>query len=289
MNEMIKIRNVFCLICSLAIISCNSNKIDLIEFGYKPSEEFDIKLNLFSIPKIPVNIDDKIFWLQLDFGTAGDATITTAIQNKIAFKIIDQQNIYNSDGSYRGVTTKILIPSMSIFGNQYLNQKAELSDWRIFSTFPFSGNIGLNYFLNRRFTIDYRNKKFYLANTELPDEIVRNENYNVVDCEAPPEHFPTGIFVRGKIQDKETLIYIDSGTNRTFINRRIFPDAKTVKNVRIGSTEYKLKHVRMVDEIKFQNYNEEIGLSLGSDFLRNSVITIDRVNANNRIVLDKKS
>ena len=270
----------------LCILHAQERSFNPEAYGYHDS--CDIRINLFSIPEIPVVLNGKTFWVQLDFGTAGNPTFTTAIEKQITFEIVSEQATYNADGSHRGSVKNVTIPSVTILGEDFINQQAVLADWKIYSTLPFNGNIGLSFFSGKRITIDYPARKLYVSTTPLPDTVLDTQGRPVIACENPPPHFPTGLFVKGIVQEKETLVYIDSGSSRSFINETLFPQWKTVTGICLGDANFAVPALRGTRSINFQDFPVPIGLTLGSDFLKSSVITIDRTNGQNRIILLKK-
>lgn len=60
----------------------------------------------------------------------------------------------NADGSRRGVSSRIRVRSMSVLGKVFENAVGGLSDWKMFSSDAFDGTVGLDFFLDRRLTLD---------------------------------------------------------------------------------------------------------------------------------------
>lgn len=265
-----------------------SNEFDPIEYGYSDDDAREIKLNLFNIPEVPVAINDYETWLELDFGSANPVTLTSKIREKIDYSVIATQNTYWSDGRVRGSVDKITVGNLSLYGESHSNQECVLADWRIYSTFPFNGLLGLQFFLDKRISIDYVNKKMYVSKRCLPATPRFSSGATVVPLIDPPEYFPSGIFIPGRINGHDTIVYIDSGNSETAINGKFFRTLPKQINLELGGQPFAIENYHVTESIEFQNYRNDIGIVLGSDFLRHCAITIDRAEGNKQLILCKE-
>lgn len=263
------------------------SRFDAVAYGYTPDDENKIKLNVFHMPLVPVKINDYNTWLVLDFGSSGCITLTTHIKDKIEFSINGEQNSYWSDGRIRGKIQNITVDSISFHDIRLSNHQCVLADWKMYSSLPLNGLIGLQYFIDQRITIDYKNRKLYLSNSCIPAAIKESSNSLILPLIMPPKHFMSGVFVQGKINGNNTIVYIDSGNSKTSINKKYFRSKPKSINLELGNQIFKISNFKEENNIEFQDFRKDIGIVLGSDFLKDSVITIDRTQGNNQMILIK--
>lgn len=292
------VKNVVCLVvCGIFLVSCSNLQVkphngvgefDAVTYGYTADDVSDIKLNGFHIPLIPVKVNDYTTWLELDFGSSGCITLTTHIQDNIRYSVTGEQNSYWSDGRVRGTIQNIIVDNISLNDMNYPNHACVLADWKMYSSLPFNGLVGLRYFFDRRITIDYGNKKLYVSTTGLPDAFKESSGAAVIPLIPPPEHFPSGLFAPGKINGHDTVVYIDSGNSETSINKKYFRTTPASIELELGGQAYTVSKFHEDGNLEFQNFRNDIGIVLGSDFLKDCVITIDRAQGNNQMILLKK-
>lgn len=291
-------KNVVCIVvCGLFLASCSNLQVkprddagefDAVAYGYTAEDESDIKLNGFHIPLIPVKINDYTTWLELDFGCSGPITVTTNIQDNIRYSVTGEQNSYWSDGRVRGTIRNIVVDDISLYDRKYANHACVLADWRMYSSLPFNGLVGLRYFSDRRITIDYGNRKLYVSTTGLPDSLKESSGAAIIPLIPPPEHFPSGIFIPGKINGHDTVVYIDSGSSETSINKKYFRTTPASIELELGGQAYTVGKFHEDGNLEFRDFRKDIGIALGSDFLKGCVITIDRAQGNAHMILLKE-
>src|SRR5512147_2785594 len=66
------------------------------------------------------------------------------------------------------------------------DERAEGSFWRLYSSAAFDGTVGLDFFLDRRLTLDYRGKRVAKAESGAPAELDRSR-YITVELLTPPK------------------------------------------------------------------------------------------------------
>lgn len=266
----------------------SANEFDPLAYGYTGEDERDIRLNGFNIPLVPVTINDYETWLELDFGSGNDVTLTSKIQDKIDYTVSTTQNTYWSDGRVRGTVQKIIVDRLSVYGETRTNQECTLADWKIYSSFPFNGLLGLQVFLDKRISVDYLRKKMYVSKTGLPETSQFTSGTSVIPLIDPPDYFPSGVFIPGRINGNDTIVYIDSGNSETAVNGKYFRTVPKEITLDLGGQSFMIQNYHVEQSIEFQNYRNGIGIVLGSDFLKNCVITIDRAGGNRQLILQKE-
>lgn len=281
---------------SLLLASCSSLKVtvqgaaaefDPVAYGYTDADARGIRLNSFNIPLVPVDIGGYETALELDFGCSSEFMLTTALRDKITYTVNKTQNTYWSDGRVRGTVQDITVDSVTAFGKTHSPQDTVLADWKIYSTFPFNGLVGLRVFMDKRITVDYPRKKLYVSSTGLPNAARLPSGTSVIPLMEPPEQFPSGIFVAGRINGHDTIVYIDSGNSETSVNGTFFRTIPKSITLELGGQSYAIENYHVEPSIEFRNFRNGIGIVLGSDFLKRSVITIDRAVGNKQLIMRK--
>jgi hypothetical protein len=264
---------------------------------YIDDEAFPISYTSFGIPLIPIMLNEEVFPLLLDFGNSGDIQITNAISDRVMFEEIGEIATYWSDGSARGRIKRIKLAKISVFGDIYENVDCTLADWKIYSSLPFDGAIGLNYFMKKRITIDYVNDEFRISSKGLSGGSREAAALNGVRLEEPPDYFMSGIFVKGRVNGSDTIIYFDTGSSHSFIDRKMLDRDRIKKGLRnydvsrqvsvvIGGTSFEVEGVRLSDDLEFQEYPYTVGFEIGADLLRNCIITVDRTEGSGYLMLE---
>lgn len=273
----------------------------LDDLEYTKSDVYDITFSKNGIPQIPIKINDNEFDIQFDTGNSGDLLLTTTIESKINYKFIINARTYNGDGSYRGDIKKIQIDKLAVFNETYNNINGVIGDWKIYSGNKFNGNIGLNYFIDKRVTLDYKSKKIAISSKQMSDPDFLNKGYSIVPLIKPAREFGELLFVEGIVNSKKTTIYLDTGIMPSHVDQNIASGLDFIvdKNNKYGDFNKQYKNLKItIGDFSFEtdqiyehnikmntNFEEPIGIVLGSDVLKNFVLTIDKLE--NRLIIKK--
>ena len=281
---------IFLSACSKSDTLEQVNWIDDLE--YAKSDVYDITFSKTGIPQIPIKINDNVYDIQFDTGNSGDLLLTTTIESKINYKFILNTRTYNGDGSYRGDIKKIKIDKLVVFNDTYNNINGVIGDWKIYSGKKFNGNIGLNYFIDKRVTLDYKSKKIAISSKHISNLDFINNGYSIVPLIKPTKEFGELLFVEGIVNGKKTTIYLDTGIMPSHVdsNIAIGLDFIVDKNSNYGDFNKQYKNLKItIGDFSFEtdqiyehsikmntDFEEPIGLVLGSDILKNYLLTIDK-------------
>ncbi|WP_055666037.1 hypothetical protein [Desnuesiella massiliensis] len=262
----------------------NSASLNWIkDLNYEENQVHDMSIGFLNpCPSIPVMIGDKKMKLEFDTGNAEGIFITTAIKGKVDYDITGKSTELNADGTYRGNGTSILLKSVDVFGEKYSNVKSSLTDWRMYGFFKINGTIGLEYFKNKIVTLDYKNKKIAISDKPIDYNKLQNDKYTLLPLESLNTcNDKDLLFFQGEVNGKKSTIYLDTGSNRSFINLEDNNKATTVE-VKLGDKKYKFKNLKH-DKIGFKyKFEYPLRLAINSDLLKNNhfVITIDKIQNN---------
>lgn len=298
-------------ICFLVVIfilfllsSCSKNdslnQINwLDDLEYTKSEIYDITFSKNGIPQIPIKINDNEFDIQFDTGNSGDLLLTTTIESKIKYKLIKNDKTYNGDGSYRGDIKRIQIDKLAVFNETYNNISGAIGDWKIYSGNKFNGNIGLNYFIDKRVTLDYKSKKIAISSKKISNSDFIDKGYSIVPLIKPTREFGELLFVEGIVNGKKTIVYLDTGIMPSHVDQNIASGLDFIvdKKSKYGDFNKQYKNLKItIGDFSFEtdqiyehninmntNFEEPIGIVLGSDILKNFILTIDK--QENRLIL----
>jgi hypothetical protein len=244
---------------------------------------------------VTVKINETPIEIKFDTGNSHGLGLTTAMEGKIAYKVIKTTRSTWPDGSYRGESKIITISSLGVFGDVYKNVEAVFSDWEMYSSLKFNGLLGLKYFRNRRITLDYQNKKIAVSEKPMPNEALQNSHDAVVPLLIPPERHRDLIYLMGKVNGQETVIYLDTGSSASFIDPKMLDKNDIIKENKhsiardikfyINGFDFVVSRMRIRELRRGMDFKYPVGARLGSDVLKDFLITIDKIT--NRIIFHK--
>jgi hypothetical protein len=190
------------------------------ELNYQDTNLFNITLHsIFGVPELVVEFGNKSYPLHFDFGNSKYLMISTVLENEIDYTIIEEGETLNPDGSFRGIIYWIEIPEIKIINKKYYNVTAMLADWKIFASEPINGGISMDYFNGLRFTLDYKKKLLACIHQPFPYD-TSTENYLRINL-IKLDYHPYGVHFMGEVNNVKSLIYFDTGRNKTAINRNL--------------------------------------------------------------------
>ncbi len=265
------------------------------KLDYRPDDLYPVKLQINSIPLVEVKVNGSPLWVKFDTGCSTGFSLTSAVEEKIAHEVIGKSTQRNPDGSYRGETTLARIASLEVFGDRYAPVATSFSDWRIFSTLKFNGLLGLRYFIDKRVTIDYKTKLIGISARPLVYRAIRDFSGDGVPLLEASGSQADLIYVSGRVKGRPTVIYLDTGSSASFIDPSMLDAGEIKKGKRhllaenvdmsIGDVPFTVQQLRVQEQRRGVNFEYPQTVKLGSDVIRDFLITIDRIT--NRLILRK--
>lgn len=255
------------------------------DLGYRQDELYPLTPGPTGCPMVDVDISGTTLPLMLDTGTARGFVLTDRASSA-PHRIEGRSEELNADGSHRGESLSIRVETIQIIGEVFRNVAGSLSDWKMFSSEPFNGTVGLEFFLNRRLTLDYRSRKVGASVSPIPERL-DGKRYLIVDLVNPPKSQGHILYARAKVNRREALVYFDTGYNVSFIDPGFTEGLGRIE--RPGKFSIFRKAVPMelggrtfvFDDLRESPINRGAGLDLpvamvlGSDLLSRFVVTID--------------
>jgi hypothetical protein len=257
----------------------------LLDLGYKTTDLYPLTFKASGCPFIDVDVAGIKVALMLDSGTSGGFVITDHAP-AIPHRIEGRHEELNADGSHRGESLSIRIEAMSVLGRVFRNMGGSFADWRMFSSEPFQGTVGLDFFLDRRLTLDYRSRKVGTTADPLPEKL-DPERYATVDLIDPPKSQGHILYARARVNRREAIIYFDTGYSASFIDPGFTEGIARVERpgkfkvfrkaipVELGGQTFILDELRENPISRGPGFDQPVALTLGSDILSRLVVTID--------------
>jgi len=270
------------------------------DLGYGESQLYPLTLSSSGIPFVDVNVSGIKLPLMLDTGTAEGFMITNQAPS-IPHRVEGRDEALNPDGSRRssirgdaasapsstsGESFDIRVETVSVLGEVFKNVTGELSDWQMFSSEPFNGTVGLDFFLDRRLTLDYRSRRVGVTAAPLPEKLDR-KRYLSVDLVEPPKGQGHILYARAKVNAREAIVHLDTGFNVSFIDPVFAEGLARVERpgkfkafrervpMELGGHTLILDDLRESEVRRGTGFDLPVALDLGSDVLSRFIVTID--------------
>jgi hypothetical protein len=156
----------------------------------------------------------------------------------------------------------------------------------MFSSEPFNGTVGLDFFLGRRLTLDYRSRKVGVNASLLPEKL-DGRRYLSADLIEPPQSQGHILYARARVNGREAIVYFDTGYNVSFIDPAFAPGLARVERpgkfkvfregvpLELGGDTFVLDELRESPVRRGPGFDLPVALALGSDFLSRFIVTID--------------
>lgn len=250
--------------------------------------------NIFSIPEVLVHFEDKKYPFQFDFGNSDNITVTTNIADSIEYLITDTAFTYTPDGRIRGQILSIIIPEFNTLDQSFNNETGTLSDWTIFSTNPFNGLVGLKYLDNKCFTLSYPQMLLAVSDHSIVP-MLNDRTGDWIQMQHYDMH-PFGVHFEGKVNEQAAIIYFDTGKSHSAINRNLVPYDKILSDksgtfynglvtIEIGERCFSIYYPRVKNTNRNIESDLPVGIEIGSDILKYFLLTIDRTNNKNLLII----
>jgi hypothetical protein len=255
------------------------------DLGYRETQLYPLTLGASGCPFIEVDVSGIKLPLMLDSGTARGFVITNQAPS-IPHRVEERTEELNADGSHRGESFRIRVETVSVLGEVFKNVAGSLSDWQMFSSEPFNGTVGLDLFLDRRLTLDYRSRRVGVSASPLPEKL-DHKRYLSVDLVEPPESQGHILYARARVNGREAIVYFDTGYNVSFIDPAFAEGLARVERpgkfkvfreripMELGGHVFILDDLRESQVRRGTGFGLPVALALGSDVLSRCIVTID--------------
>lgn len=256
------------------------------KFGYQESEVHSLYISpLIGCPFIKADVSGTQTRLMFDTGTSRGFMITNQAPS-IPYTVIRHGEELNADGSHRGQSDSIHIDSINVLGKRFKDVTGTYADWRMFSSAPFEGTLGLDFFLDRRITLDYLSGNIAVSTKPLPD-ITNGGQYLVLDLVDAPEQHGHNLYACAVVNGRKAIVYFDTGYSHSWIDPGFVNHLTATETtgryrvlrqkvpVELGGQLILLSDVREGPIRRGPGFDLPVALALGSDFLTNFIVTID--------------
>ena len=255
------------------------------DLGYRKAQLYPLTLAGSGCPLIEAEVSGAKVSLMLDSGTARGFLITNNAPS-IPHQVEERIEELNADGSHRGEGFRIRVETVSVLGEVFKNVAGDLADWQMYSSEPFDGTVGLDFFLARRLTLDYRARRVGATASPLPKKLDRR-HYLSVDLVEPPESQGHILYARAKVNGREAIVYFDTGYNVSFIDPAFAEGLTRAERpgkfkvfrervpIELGGHTFILDDLRESPVRRGSGFDLPVALLLGSDVLSRFIVTID--------------
>jgi predicted aspartyl protease len=255
------------------------------DLGYQETDVYPLAIGSLGCPFVDVDVAGVRVSLMLDSGTASGLVITNNAP-RIPHRVEEREEELNADGSHRGESFSIRVETVSVLGKDFKNVAGTLTDWKMFSSEPINGTVGLDFFLDRRLTLDYRSRKVAVTPSRVPTQLdIRR--YLSVDLVEPPKSQGHILYARAKVNERDAIIYLDTGYNVSFISPEFAEGLARVERpgkcksfrehvpVELGGQRFVLDDLRESPIKRGAGFDLPVALVLGSDVLSRFIVTMD--------------
>jgi predicted aspartyl protease len=255
------------------------------DLAYQETQLYPLSFGGTGCPFVDVEVAGVKVALMLDTGTARGLVITNNAP-AIPHRVEERNEELNADGSHRGESFIIRVEAVSVLGQVFKNVAGTLSDWKMFSSEPFNGTVGLDFFLDRRLTLDYRSRKVGVTASPLPEKLDR-KRYLSVDLVEPPKSQGHILYARARVNGREAIVYFDTGYNVSFIDPDFAQGLARVERpgkfkvfregvpLELGGHTFAFDELRESPVRRGTGFDLPVALVLGSDVLSRFIVTID--------------
>jgi hypothetical protein len=255
------------------------------DLAYQGTQLYPLSFAGTGCPLVDVEVAGVKVSLMLDTGTARGLVITNSAP-AIPHHVEERNEEVNADGSHRGESFSVRVEAVSVLGQVFKNVAGTLSDWQMFSSEPFNGTVGLDFFLDRRLTLDYRSRKVAVAASPLPEKL-EPKRYLSLDLVEPPKAQGHILYARARVNGREAIVYFDTGYNVSFIDPEFVQGLARVERpgkfkvfrrgvpLELGGHTFVFDELRESPVRRGTGFDLPVALVLGSDVLSRFIVTID--------------
>lgn len=148
--------------------------------------------------------------------------------------------------------------------------------------------------MNKRITLDYKNRLIAVSENPAPSDIVSNPDYAAVPLLKAPKAQGEIVYVAGEVNGHKQVIYLDTGTTPSCVSPEAAAGSVSYKTryhdfyksdkkyksieVKFGQLTFQVKDIFESGNIRRgTDFLYPVGLILGSDQLKNLIMTIDKI------------
>ena len=230
------------------------------DMGYQKEDLHSLTFNRRgkrSVPLIPVVVGGQQFPVIFDTGCGTGISFTNAIEQEIEFTLESKVESLNRDGSHRGWSKSVRIPQVNVFGHVFENVSTTISDWSMYSSHPFNGLIGLEYFNDKIITLDYKARKIAVKGKPLVYKSLNEEHYTILPLSWSDTPGQTYLpFFLAELNNEPVMVYLDTGKNHSYIYNPTSPHSIlnkprhfTNSSIQVGGHQWPLKNVVEVHDM----------------------------------------
>lgn len=271
----------------------------ITEIGYHKEEVYALAFNhrgKRSIPNIPLTAGGQKFPVIFDTGCGTGISFTNAIEDEIEYTLVSKVESLYRDGSHRGWSKFVRIHEVNIFGKVFENVSTTISDWSMFSSHPFNGLIGLEYFKGKIVTIDYKARKIAVTGRPLDLTNLSQEQYIVLPLywsDTPGQTYLP--FFKAVHNNEPVMVYLDTGKNHSYIHNPASPHSIVEKprhftssTIAVGGHQWHLKDVvEVYDVAQASGLPFPTRVELNSDQLWNLQLVVTFDMQNSKVIFKK--
>lgn len=199
-----------------------ADKTWITDFGYKENEIHELTFNWVgdrSCPDIPVKVGNDKYIMGFDTGCGAGIFFTNAMEGKIVYTLLGQNEALNRDGSHRGWSKHVNVNDIEVFGDTYESIDTTISDWSMFSSEKFNGTIGLAYFKEKVITLDYAGHRIAVSRNCIDYTKLNSKTYTVLPLyKTTSEGQQDLLFFEAEYNDKSIIVYLDTGKNYSYLH-----------------------------------------------------------------------
>ena len=257
----------------------------LRDLGYRETQLYPLSLSGTGCPSVDVELAGVKETLLLDTGMARGFLVTDHAP-PFPHRLEQADDELNADGSHRGRSQGLRVETISVLGETFKDRGGALADWKMFSSSPFDGAVGLDFFLGRRISLDYHAGKAGVTTAALPRKLAR-ERYLCLDLVDPPAEQGHILYTRAKVNHRDAIVYLDTGYNVSFIDPSFAEGLERVERpgkfkvfrqrvpVELAGRTFLLDDLRESPIERGGGFDQPVALTLGSDVLSRFIVTID--------------
>lgn len=172
-----------------------------------------------SCPEIPVAIGGDEYRLVFDTGCGAGLSLTNVIEDRIEYILLDRVESRNRDGSHRGWSNRVVIEGLTVFGETFRTIQTSISDWTMYSSSKFIGQIGLAYFTGKVITLDYAGRRIAVSDEPIDYAALDPAVYTSLPLFRATSRGQQDLpFFTAEYLGEPVMVYLDTGKSYSYVN-----------------------------------------------------------------------
>lgn len=244
---------------------------------YRPDEIHRIEIGAYGYPFARLTVNGVALELPFDTGNMVGLSLSPAWIDRLSLPRIDEWRSRTSDGTLRGTYGVHQADRVVAFG---IEREGERVYEFVHPDLP--GLLGPQSLRNKRFTVDYHNLILAVTDRRLGEGEEHARWLRLI----PSFHREDLLLVWGEVGGRRVLMQIDTGKSRSTIDPKLAGDlglertqaGVAVEGLHFGGHEFSVPSAKLVDLRRIDpDLREPILFGIGSDILRQVVLTVDRI------------